>query len=90
MADKETIKQLIEHDFDIRDALERLTAIEEDVQDIKNKRIIREWLYTKCIWVWTIFLGWLLAIGAYIGDHYEKVYIVIVAAIKALHQMDKQ
>lgn len=87
---KDTTQQVIEHDVKIEDLEDDVSELQKQVQDMKNKGAVREWLYTKCIWVWTIFLGWLMAIGAYVADHYEKVYIVLAAALKALQQSGKQ
>lgn len=71
---------------DIKKRLETL----EDKESAREKReVISEWLRTKCIWVWTILMGWCFYAGVFIVNHYDKASIAIVAAFKALNESGK-
>jgi hypothetical protein len=66
-------------------------SVEEDLSDLKEykegrqrREIVSDWMRTKCLWVWTILMGWCVTAGVYIADHYDKVSAAVVAAIKAL------
>lgn len=67
----------------------RLETLETKESEREKKEIISQWLYTKCIWVWTMVLGWLFYAGVFIVEHYEKVAVVIIAAFKALKDVSK-
>lgn len=64
--------------------MDRLEQLENKEVAREKKEIIREWLYTKCIWVWTILLGWCFYAGVFLVGHYDKVAIAVMGAIKAL------
>lgn len=68
---------------------QRITELENKERTRERKEIITEWLHTKCIWAWTLLLGWLFTVGIFIVEHYEKVAAVLMAAFKALKETNK-
>lgn len=73
----------------IKDLQEDVDKLRKDFDTREKKEIIREWLYTKCIWVWTILMGWCFAAGIFLAEHYDRVAIVAIAVFKALKDSGK-
>lgn len=73
----------------VKELQEDVEKLREEFNAREKKDIIREWLYTKCIWVWTILLGWCFTVGVFLAEHYDRLAVVAIAVIKALKDSGK-
>ena len=76
-------------DHEIEEAFERIKVLEGKDAARSTRERIQDWFYTKCIWVWTLLLGWFFYGGIFLVEHYEIVAVVVLAGFKALRDMSK-
>lgn len=84
--DRETVKLVSEHDVKIKDITDEVTLLKAELAARQKKDIIRDYLFTRCIWVWTSLLAWCFGAGVYIAEHFDRVSIIAIAVFKALKE----
>lgn len=69
-----------------QDIEERVKELESKERAREKKEIVTEWLRTKCLWVWTLLLGWCFYGGIFLVQHFDKVAAAVIAAFRAMNE----